>query len=222
MSDNGFYLSVLALEMLVASQGNKKAVLPVASELKKSKTKDLYAELYSMVSNGILLNEEGAGRFEINKDLAPIIKSMVSSKGVLMVVKCNRPHTPVYYYLSKDGIVKLNACSTREGVRLSRLMREELTESVICNLGLPEDIHNLDSDKEKFINIVENHQNTPYQGVCCDMLSYSREEMTDRIDGIEGYADLIVNKELKTVRRMAVLKKQFIIRLPGLPKMWLI
>lgn len=216
MSDNGFFLSILAIEMLLASQGNKKTVLPVESELKKAKTKDLYAEIYSMVSSGILLNEDGAESFEINQEFAPIIRSMISSEGILMVVKCSRPHTPVYYYLSKYGIVKLNTSSTREGVRLSRLIQEELTESVINNLGLPEVGPNLDSDKEKFINSVENHQCNPYRDVCSDMLSYSREKMIEIIDGIEGYVDLILNENLKTVKRIVVFKKNVYYKIAGI------
>lgn len=207
MADKSFYLSELALEMLVASQNEEKVIIPTAGILKKSEPTALYSELYSLVANNIVINNIETACFDINEELAPIFKSIFSSKAVLKVTECSDSNNPIYYYLAPCGIAELKNNSLRRSVGLRHLNINELADSILSDLILPTDYQNLNKDTDMFISTVDEYFASNCDCICPEMLKNNVDELKNQIEGAVGFIDLISREDLNAISRIAVYKK---------------
>lgn len=207
MSDKNFYLSELALEMLIASQGVKKINLPFGGVLKNSEPEDLHAELYSLFSNGIVSNGGESEGFAINGEVARILKCIINAKAIIRAENCRYSAPAVCYYLSDGGAAELRRDGCRKSVKLGYLSCEEIGDSIIEELELPAEYKFFDGGASRFIENIDSGFSDADSGICTQMLEYEREEIKNKIDGLTGIVDLIMNDSLKTTVRTVVFRR---------------
>lgn len=198
MEDKSFYLSDLALEMIVLSQDIPQILLPVSGVLKDTSQEEMIKELYSLVSNGIMENDEKNNCFALNKDLATLLKTVIGSQSVLRVSDLRYAHNPVYCYLSGDSVTVIEAGGFHSGIKLSGISSDDLNERIFKNLNITENAENVSSDIEE----VESGKIFPEE-----MLSTDIEDLRKGFDDIEGCVDIISCENFDTVCRILVFKK---------------
>lgn len=207
MADKSFYLSGLAFEMLIASQNEEKVIIPTEGVLKNSKPEELYTELYSLFSNNIVINNAERNCFDVNEELALILKSIFSSRSVLKVTGNFDFDNTIYYYLAPCGIAQLKNNIIRKCVVLTSVGINELADSILSDLNLPEDYRNPNNDTDKFINSVDEYFKSNDYCISSEMLEISIDEFKKKFEEVVGFIDLILREDLNVISRIAMYKK---------------
>lgn len=207
MANKSFCLSGLAFEMLIASQNEEKVIIPIESVLKNSHPEELYTELYSLFSNNVVINNAEKNCFDINEELASILKSIFSSRAVLKVTGNFDFDNTTYYYLAPYGIAQLKNNIIRKCVVLSSVDINELVDSILSDLNLPEDYQNPNNDTDNFINSVDEYFKSNDYRISTEMLKISTDEFKKKFEEAVGCIDLIIREDLNVTSRIAVYKK---------------
>lgn len=199
MEDKSFYLSELALEMLVSSQGVSKIPLPTSGGLKEASREDMLKELYSLVSNGIMENNEEKNCFTVNEELVPFIKTILSSKSVLRVTDMRYTKSPFYCYLSADNVTVMEKSGFHGGVKLGSIKAESLSEKLFNKFNITENSENVSGGTEEL--------ETGDDIFPAEMLLMDIEELKSGFDDTEGCIDVIRCENLNIVCRIMIFKK---------------
>lgn len=198
MEDKSFYLSDLAFEMLALSQDIPRVLLPVTGALKEASQEEMIKELYSLVSNGIMENDEENNCFTLNKDLAPVLRTILGSKSVLRVSDLRYAHSPFYCYLSENNAAVVEAGSFHGAAKLGGICYDAVNERIFKKLNIAENAENVSDDIEE----LETGTLFPEE-----MLSADIEDIRNGFGDIEGCIDMISCKNLDTVCRILIFRK---------------
>lgn len=198
MEDKSFYLSDLALEMLILSQKISGIPLPVSGVLKKASQEDMIKELYLLVSNGIMENNEEKGCFMLNKDLTPILKTIIRSKSVIRVADLRYSNGPSYCYLSEDRAAVVENSNLHSGLKLGAAKTEDVFETIFKNLNVSENSENVSENFEKL---------ETGDAFFEDMLLMDIEDLKKGFGDAESCVDILSCKTLNTICRILIFKK---------------
>lgn len=197
MEDKSFYLSDLALEMLVSSQGISGVPLPTSGKLKEASQEEMIKELYSLVANGIMENNEEKKCFTLNTELAPLIRNVLRSKYLLRVTDMRYTQIPFYCYLSDDKVTVMENGGFHGGVKLGGIKTHSLGEMLFKKLDVIENSENISVDIEEL---------TGFDVLPEEMLSMDIEDFKSGFGDVESCIDMISYENRKTVCRIIVFK----------------
>lgn len=129
--NDSYYFSPLEFEMLVRPQAESQLVLPTGGVIEQTEESDLIYCLNNLCSRGALIADTDGSGFDVVDEYKSIIRGMVSAKAIIRTVGISTDW-PVYYYLSSETAVIIEASANRMGkLKVGVAKREQFFDCML-------------------------------------------------------------------------------------------
>jgi len=196
------YLSELALGILAKAQKHD-VYIPHNDVYINAEITDLYKELFSLTSKGILEISEESGLLKICDDFAPALKNIFNANMLITVNDCSLISNRMYYFAS-SGITELSFNENRKKYRVTLLNNPDFVNCIQEFLRLPASYNNDHSETELFIDLMEKNIDRNKQAFSTEYLNMSIDEIVSSADNITSVIDLFSCRTSKVVSRIMI------------------
>ena len=197
-----YYLSPLEFEMLVRPQSESQLVLPTGGVIEQTQESDLIYCLNNLCSRGALIADTDGSGFDVVDEYKSIIRGMVSAKAIIRTVGISTDW-PVYYYLSSETAVIIEASANRMGkLKVGVAKREQFFDCMLEQMDLSDEFE--DKSAESYYGEPDaTYKMEAEEFIVSKGISEQAEEMLNG-EYVLGVVDMFSSMGTEVKRRLAI------------------